>query len=179
MSEIRLYKKPKRAIIQILISVSFVIIGIFLQGRENFNATDIIMSWLVIGFFGLGITVGFYHLFDKKPQIVINEKWIYDRTTKQGKIPWQFIEEAYPTKIYGQKFISLKLNKDFELKLKQYRWVTSFNRSVGAQKVNLQISQLAVNPLQLTEFILNMRILDEDGRKREIKNVAQHVPPIF
>jgi hypothetical protein len=126
----------------------------------------------VIGFFGLGIFVGFFHLFDKRAQIVINEKWIYDRTTKQGNIPWQYIEGAYLIKISGQKFISLELNKDFESRLKQYSWVTNFNRSFGAQKVNLQISQLAINPFKLTELILNMRILDEEGRKREIKNVA-------
>ena len=173
MDEIRLHKKPIKAIIILAGSTCFVFFGIWEISKENIDTYTFIMGYLTIAFFGLGIAVGLYHLLDRKPQIILNKEGIWDRSTKQKLIPWNLIKNAYPINISGQKFISLELDKDFEKEIKQYKWATKFNKAIGAQTINLQLGQLNVNSNRLTDLILRMTKLDITERTKEIKNVAQ------
>lgn len=165
MDEIRLYKSPWKAITLMLLCLPFVVIGIFIISREPFWSTNYMMGWVSTLFFGLGILIGIVQLLDKKPQIVINESGLWDRSTKRRVIPWDQIEGAYLISLNGQKFISLELDESFEVKVKQYKWATWLNKAIGAQKVNLHLGQLKIDEKLLTEFIATMAGSDSLQRK--------------
>ncbi len=81
--------------------------------RTESSETDRIIGWIGTCFFGLAIPIGFFHLFDKRPQVIINEIGIYDRTTHNEFINWEIIKDAYPINIYGQDFICLLVSENF------------------------------------------------------------------
>ena len=174
MNEIKLYKKPIKAISLLAISAVFVVLGIWGVMRDGNSAFEIIMAYLIIFLFGLGIAVGFFHLFDRRPQIIINENGIWDRTTNLDLIKWELIQNAYPINIYGQIFISLKLDESLEVKVKQYKWATYLSNKMDAQKINLSLGQIKIDYKRLNDFILKMTQLEQSERQKEIINVAQH-----
>ena len=128
-----------------------------------------IVGWLCICFFGLGIPIGFFQVFDRRPQIIINENGIWDRTTKQNEINWEQIESAYPLDIHGQKFVCLVLYDTFEMKKSLYKWAVKLNEDIGAQKVNLLMSQLRIDEHEMTKFIEAIITTEKQNRQTIIK----------
>jgi hypothetical protein len=156
MTEIKLYKSSWRAIKLILLCSIFVAIGLW--GIMTDMPSWI--AWFIIGFFGLGYPVGLLHLFDRRPQIIINEIGIFDRTTHKDFINWEIIHDAYPIDIYNQKFICLVVDEQFipsKKKGKIYRKTAKFNEMIGAQELNLSLGQIRIDVSKLTEFIILMR----------------------
>lgn len=174
MNEIKLYKKPTKVISLLAISTVFVVLGIWGVMRDGNSAVQIIMAYLTIFLFGLGIAVGFFHLFDRRPQIIINENGIWDRTTNLDLIKWELIQNAYPINIYGQIFISLKLDENMEVKVKQYKWATYLSNKMDAQKINLSLGQIKIDYKRLNDFILKMTKLEQMERRKEILKVVQN-----
>lgn len=169
MTEIKLYKKPLKGLKIFGLTIPFVAIGILMIFEKPVGSFDYVMAWFCICFFGLGIPVGLFHTFDKRLQIVINENGIWDRTTKQDEIKWEQIKRAYPLNIYNQKFVSLALDDTFVIKKKLYKWAAKLNEAVGAQKINLQVSQLKIDEHTMTAFINEMIKTETEIRARIIK----------
>ena len=110
MKEIRVYKSPWKATKLILLSSIFVALGIW--GISNNMPTWI--SWASIGFFGLGLAIDIFHLFDRRPQIIVNELGIFDRTTSKDFINWEIIRDTCLVDINKQKFICLIVDEEFK-----------------------------------------------------------------
>lgn len=166
MTEIRLYKSPWRAIKLLLMSSVFVIIGIYLLTQTNSSK---FMAWLTICFFGLGLPLGLINLFDRRPQIIINEIGIYDRTTRLETINWGIIKDAYPIDIHGQKFICLVVDEQYKPSRKKglfYRNVVKLNEAIGAQEINLSLGQIKIDVGKLNKFILTVLHSAENGLDR-------------
>jgi hypothetical protein len=136
--------------------------------KEPVGTTNYIMGWLCTCFFGLGIPVGLFQTFDRRPQIIINENGIWDRTTNQDEIKWEQIKGAYPLDIYRQKFVSLVTDDTFKMKKKLYKWAAKLNEDIGAQKVNLLVSQLKIDENRMSEFINEMTSSDKTRRQEII-----------
>jgi hypothetical protein len=135
----------------------FVLLGLWGMTSDKM---PLLISWLCVGFFSLGIIVGLFHLFDRRPQIIINETGIFDRMTHNVMINWELIESAYPMNISGQKFICLVLREQFTSPLKKgklSRATAKLNQAIGAQELNLSLGQIDIDADKLTEFILLMR----------------------
>ena len=111
------------------------------------------MGWVGIFFFGLGIPVGLFQTFDRRPQIIINESGIWDRTTNQNEVKWEQIIEAYLLDLFDQKFISLVTDDTFVFKKKNHKWAAKINKKIGVQNLNLSLGQLNIDEHQLTDFI--------------------------
>jgi hypothetical protein len=169
MNEILLYKKPTKALKIILLSSPFVAIGFWMLDRDN-SLYDNFMAYASIIFFGFGILVGLFHLVDRRPQIRIDEKGIWDRTTKREKIDWKFIKTANSIKIHSERFIALKLDEEYEKGIKQYKWAATITEPYGAEKINISISQVSIDLNEFASFIRKMSKLTEVERKEEIKN---------
>jgi hypothetical protein len=152
MKEIKLYKSRWRAIKLILLCSIFVIGGIFMVRSTDAPEWA---GWFNIFFFGLGYPVGIYHLFDRRPQIIINELGIYDRTAHQEFINWKIIHDAYLISIHGQKFISLVVDKDYEPK-RVGKFAKKLAKIVGAQELNISLGQVKIDEKRLAEFIRTM-----------------------
>lgn len=107
MTEIKFYKSPWKAIRLLLLSLPFVIGGFYLLSTQDSDRT---MAWVCICFFGLGIPLGLFNLFDRRPQIIIDKKGmfcrqsygIFDKSLDRGFINWDMISDVY-----------LKINKNF------------------------------------------------------------------
>jgi len=128
--------------------------------------------WYInIGFFGLGYPVGLFHLLDKRPQIIINEMGIFDRTTYKDFINWDVIQYAYPIDIHGQKFVCLIVDEQYEPSTKKGKFVktlSKFSKYVGAQELNISLGQIAIDEAKMTEFILTMINLSTEDRKNNL-----------
>lgn len=167
MTEIKLYRSKKKALKLFLLSAPFMLMGIRLITRMESTETERIIGWIITCFFGLGIPFSLFSFFDKRPQIIINETGIYDRTTHSEFINWQIIRGAYPISIYGQHFICLLVSENFKPSKKKntfYKGVAKLNERVGAQELNIQLGQLEIDTIKLTEFI-NAMIQAEKSKK--------------
>lgn len=169
MKEIKLYKTTTKGLEIIGMTIPLVLIGIWVITQDSSGLTNYIMGWVGICFFGLGIPVGLFHIFDKRAQIIINENGIWDRTTKQNEIKWEQIIEAYPLDIFDQKFISIVADNTFVFKKKQYKWAAKINKEIGAQQLNLNLGQIDIDANKLNDLINNL----SKSKKEERKNLIQ------
>ncbi len=169
MLEIKLYKRPLKGIKLFAQVIPFVAYGIWMIYKEPTGTTNNIMGWLCTCFFGLGIPVGLYQIFDRRPQIIVTEKGIWDRSSKQDEIKWEQIQAVYSIDIYKQKFVSLVLDDTFIMKKSSYKWVSKVNEVIGAQKVNLLMSQQKIDEHNMTVFINEMISTDKENRLSVIK----------
>jgi hypothetical protein len=127
--------------------------------------------YLNIGFFGLGYPVGLFHLFDRRPQIIINEIGIFDRTTYKDFINWDVIQGAYPIDISGQKFICLIVDEKYEPSAKKgkiSKSISNFGKEIGAQELNILLGQIKIDEVKLTGFIVAMINLRPENRKEKL-----------
>jgi len=170
MTEIKLYKTTTKGLKIIGMCLPFVVIGIWMITDNPNGSTEYIMGWFGTCFFGIGIPIGLFQTFDKRPQIIINENGIWDRTTKQDEIKWEQIIEAYPLAIFGQKFISLVTDDTFVLKKKLYKWAAKINEEMGAQKLNLSLGQINVDECDLTNLINELNKAEKGERKNLIQS---------
>jgi len=164
MAEIKLYKSPLKSLKLFVIASAFVILGIWLLLKADDSR---IISIMTILFFGLGLLIGLFNLLDRRPQIIINKQGIWDRTTNQDIISWEFIHEVIsPIDIYGQIFIPLVVDEKFIRRKKMYNWSLRMGKVLGARDINLNISLININ---IEKFITMLDILRaEDLSKRDV-----------
>lgn len=181
MAEIKLYKSSWKAVRLIALTLPFVIIGIWMISKEQKGTFDYIMGWVCTCFFGMGIPIGIYVLFDQRPQIIISETGVWDRTMKQVEIKWEQIIKTYPTEIHNQKFIAIAVNETFEFKKKQYKWVKLLNDLNNYQRLNLNISQIKIDETKLSELLNKLIHADKNERPNHIRAFSsnQKLKPNF
>ena len=158
----------------IALSLPFVLIGCWMISKEQQGTFNYIMGWFCALFFGLGIPLGLFTIFDKRPQIIITETGVWDRTLKQNEIKWEEIIEAYLIEINKQRFISIAVVDTFEFKTKQAKWVGSFNEYIGAQKLNLNLSQIKTDENKLTQLINQLMVSEKEERNALLKTNLKH-----
>ncbi len=172
MKKYKIYKSPWKAIKLILLSSIFVVVGIWLamSGDEDSWA-----GWITMSLFGLGIPVGLFNLFDKRPQIIINEIGIWDRVSKQDIIKWEIIQNAYIANVRGQKFICLKVDEAYEPSNKKGKWYKMYaklNKTLGFQELMITLGQVKVDEQMLTDIINAMSESDKDIRNEKLKSIG-------
>ena len=170
MTELKLYKSNSKGFKILALSLPFVLIGIWMISEKQSGTFDYYMGWFITSFFGLGIPISIFTLLDKRPQIIINENGIWDRTTKQKEIKWEQIKESYLIDIYNQKFISIVVDETFVFKKNAFSWLNKLNKYVGAQELNINLSQIKIDENKLTDFINNIRVSEKHQRNNLIKN---------
>lgn len=170
MTELKLHKTTTKGLKIIGMSIPFVVIGVWMIIQEPAGTTNYIMGWLCTSFFGLGIPVGIFQTFDRRPQIIINEIGIWDRTTNQDQIKWEQIIDAYPLDIFDQKFISIVSDDSFDFKKKPYKWAAKINKEIGAQNLNLHLGQINIDEHKLTELIQSLAKAEKRDRKKILQS---------
>ena len=168
MTELKIYKTTSKGLKLIGMSLPFVLIGVWMIFESPMGTTNYIMGWIGTCFFGLGIPIGIIQLFDRRPQIIINENGIWDRTTKQDQIKWEQIVNAYPLDIFDQKFISIVSDDSFIFKKKPYKWAAKLNKEIGAQNLNLHLGQTNIDENKLIELIQKLAKAEKKDRRKII-----------
>ena len=175
MTEYKLYKSRSKAIKLLLLSSLFVCVGIFLLSKPD---TSRLMAWSCILFFGLGIPLVLFQLLNKRPQIIVNEVGIFDRTVHKDFLNWEIIHDAYLVRIHQERFICLVVDEQFEPSISQGKFKQKMARAakaIGFQELNLNVGNLSVKPERLMEFILAMRTADKSGRESLIKQALPNM----
>ncbi len=169
MNEFKLYKSPKKAIKLALLCLPFIVMGIFIVSKGGGW-----IGWLSISFFGLGIPIALIQLFDRRPQIIINDIGVFDRTIHKEFINWEVIRGAYPISINGQPFICLVIDENFKPSKKKghfYKSVVRMNEALGAQELNLNLGMINVDENKLAMFIVAMIHADKTNKSLLLKEL--------
>ncbi|MHA4808982.1 STM3941 family protein [Flavitalea flava] len=169
MTDLMLYKSPWKAIKLILLSSIFVLGGLYMLNGPDAPS---FVAWAGILFFGLAMLVGIYHLLDRRPQIIINEIGIFDRTVHKNVINWEIIQDAYLAEIYRQKFICLVVDEQFEpsgSKGKFAKNMSKLSKSIGCQELNIPLGSVKVDAEKLTDLVLLLRTAERSNRESLIR----------
>lgn len=167
--EYKIYKSRKKAIKLLVLSTLFVAAGIFILSAGKANP---VMAWLTILFFGLGIPLALFQLFDRRPQIIINEIGIFDRTAHKDFINWELIKDAYIVKIQQETFICLVVPQEFEPSNQKSGFkkrMAGLSKAIGFQELNISLGNVNVNAERMAEFILAMRSAEKVNRPSLIR----------
>lgn len=169
MIEYKLYKSRRKAIKLLFPSLIFVFAGIYLLNQPHVSK---LMAWVCILFFGLGIPIGLIQLLDRRPQIIINEFGIFDRTLHKDFINWEIIHDAYLIGVRQERFICLVVDEQFEpskSKGKFAQKMAGLSKAIGFQELNINVGNVGVDGERLTAFILAMRTADKPNRETLIR----------
>lgn len=170
MREVKLYKSYTKSIQLIVISGCFIILGVFMLAKSDSR----LVEWSAIIFGLLGLLTGVFHLVDKRPQIIINEIGIFDRTTHKDFINWEIIRDAYLVGSYGQKFICLIISEEFEPSKKKgnlSKKIVQVSKSMGFQELNISLGQIRINEKRFGEFIVSMTRANKMDRNEIIQKM--------
>ena len=126
-------------------------------------------SWFSLCFFGLGIPVAIFHLFDRRPQIIINEKGIFDRMAYKDFINWRLINDAYLVDVSKQKFICLVIS-DEAIQLLKKKTSFKLSKQMGFQEINLSLGQIKIDEKKFLGFILAMSKAESEDQGYLIEN---------
>jgi hypothetical protein len=142
--------------------------GLFLWTQSE---TPIGFVVLFCGPFGLGYPIGLYHLFDRRPQVIINEIGVFDRTSYKDFINWDVIHGAYSIDLMGLRFIVLKVEKKYLSSVKKRKFALSLTNWVdfGPERLNISVGQIAIDEGKLAKFILAMAKVAPEERKDKFK----------
>lgn len=174
MKELKLYKSPLKSFRLILLCSPFIIGGIWMLSKNIVPTDTKIIAWSSILFFGLGPIIAIFNLFDRRAQIIINKIGIFDKKIHNEIINWDIIQDAYSLDIHKQKFICLIIDKKFSpsnKKGKSYNFVVKLNETIGAQELNLNISQIKVDSEKMKQFILSMINSNEEQRAKNFETL--------
>lgn len=169
MTEFKVYKTPWKAIKLLLGCALFVLLGLFILRQPD---APVWVGWASILFFGMGIPVALFQLLDRRPQIIVNEVGIFDRTIHKDFINWEIIQDAYLAKVHEEKFICLVVNEAFEpsrRKGKVHQQIAGLSKAMGFQELNINLSFVNIDAERLTEFILAMRRAEKPDRTTLIR----------
>ncbi|MVN78550.1 hypothetical protein GO988_19640 [Hymenobacter sp. HMF4947] len=175
MPEIKFYKSRWKGIRLMFLCSLFVAAGILMLNQAD---SPKLIAWLAILFFGLGYPAGLYQLFDRRPQIIINELGIFDRTTHHDFINWEIIQDAYISEVHKQTFICLVVNEEFEPSRKKGKFrqtVAELNKELGFQELNLSLSYVGIDATRLLHFILVARTAERPQRETLLQQLAASV----
>lgn len=170
MTEIKLYKTYWKALRLLVLAITFTVAGIWFTQKSQYGTFYYLIGWGCICFFGLAIPIGLFNLFDRRPQIIITEYGIWDRTTNEIEIKWEQIKGTKLININGQIFISLFVDETFIFSKKQYKWAAKLNEEIGAQKLNLSLGQLEIDPIKLSDLLFQITSSEKKERITVIRN---------
>ncbi|MXV14790.1 STM3941 family protein [Hufsiella ginkgonis] len=162
--EIKLYRSPWKALRLVALCTPFVAIGCWGIRSGEMSAY---LAWTLLLFFGLGYPGAAFMLLDRRPQIIISEIGIFDRTTHRGFINWEIIHNAYLVTIHGQPIICLLVDEAFKPSRKKGRWAQSLSRlneGLGFQELNLSLGMVDVNAERFLDFLLMMSSASQEKR---------------
>jgi len=173
MIEIKLYKSPWKAIKLILLSLPFVVAALYFLISNDADKT---MDWICICFFGLGIPLGLFNLFDRRPQIIMNEAGIFNRMGYKDVLQWNWIKDAYLQNLDNvgrlgisfskQTFVCLLIDQNAEPLLKGNQNLRKFVKDMGFPEISISLNPLKkVDGQKLVDFIKAMSTANASAKQ--------------
>ncbi|MEO8887534.1 MAG: STM3941 family protein [Mucilaginibacter sp.] len=175
MHEIKIYKSKWKALRLILLVLPFVCFASW-DIVNNSKIEPEFLNWFCICFFGLGIPLGIFNLLDKRPELILSETGIFDRSsygifekkTNKGFIKWEDITDAYVYE-WQNTYRGLKTGKH------KYICIVLNNKIQENLKKTNPISTKLAHTLGMGDFVIplmNLRKFDEQKFVELIKAMA-------
>ncbi|MFD0751553.1 STM3941 family protein [Mucilaginibacter calamicampi] len=165
MIELKFYKSSLKALKLLLLASPFIAFSLF-DIVNHANTMPLWFAWFSLCFFGLAIPVALFHLFDRRPQIIINELGIFDRMAYKEMVNWELVQDAYRADIHGQKFICIVLDEKAIPLLKGNKNLKNLSKAMGFQEVNLSLGQLKKSDQEKIEWLI-INLMNADPLKRK------------
>lgn len=167
-----LYKSPRKALTAIGICAAFVAVIAAVMLLPGKRAPE--WLWLGAVFFGLGIPLGIHSLLDKRPWLVMDEEGVWDRGLRRPRIPWDAIEDAYVSGMYGRAmFVCLILKEGRADEFNISSWLARANGLVGAQPLNLNAGLVDVDADKLCATVKLLAHLPREERANLLAMLAE------
>jgi len=125
------------------------------------KAKDAWIGWGGIIFFGASIPLFAREMFDTKPRLVLNDEGVFDRTLGVGIIPWSEITGATLRSVNRNYFICLEVRnpEQWTARLPPLkRAMVSANKALGFAALNLNLSAIAADPMEVYTLILERAV---------------------
>ena len=145
-------------------AIGFVAAGAFLISTGD--AKNVRAGWISVVFFGAGIPLFAWQLFNSKPRLILDDQGAYDKTLGVGVIPWHEITGAQLKAAIGGYFVCLELrnpNHWLEKLPLLKRKMVSANAALGFADFNLNLVGTDADPARVHEFVLQ-KIAANQGR---------------
>lgn len=151
MERIEIYTSKKKSALLLICSITFVSIGVWMVTKEYSNTKNLLMGYLSIVFFGLGIFIGIKNLIKPSIALIIDQNGINinPRKSLTKFIEWDKILGFKVIKIQSTKILIIMVtNPDFWIeketnmirkKLMQYNlnnYKSPFNIASSGLKIN-------------------------------------------
>ncbi|QQL48398.1 hypothetical protein GO620_009340 [Mucilaginibacter ginkgonis] len=135
------------------------------------------INWFCICFFGLGYPFALFNLFDRRPQIIINETGIFDRTAYNDFVNWNTIDHAYWITIHKQPFVCLIIKEEYKDLIKGSPRMKKVNEAMGFQEINISLGSVSnVDQQKLTALIINLANAKPMDRSRMLAGYTLNTP---
>ncbi len=162
-NQLNLYKSPRKQICLLLASSFFVIAGIFLL-QSTF--ASVLLAWLCILVFSIGILTALLQLLERQPQLIISEVGLSDRTAHPAFINWATMQEAHPLQETGQPAVSLVVAEDFA----SSTMGNATGAADGRRELLLSLVALPVNAGQLANFLQSILTHAPEARAEAVRS---------
>lgn len=174
-SRIEIHFRKRKLILYLILSILFVLAGIWLVNDppEDFNpvhGNPKVVGYLSILFFGILGIYFFSKMFDRKPAIILDSLGLDDRSGiyPAGFILWQDLESVSIIKIHKHKLIMLQL-KDAQTYIQNQRgfirrFFLKYNYKLYGSPVAISSNALNISIYDLYEQ-LNKRIPKVESNK--------------
>lgn len=145
-----------------LICLPFILLGLWLIYKHTEHTT---IAWIITCFFGLSIPLAIFDILDRKPQIIINETGIFDRSAYKDFINWDIIEHAYWNTAYKQVIVCLIIKDEFKHLIQIKSKLKEVSLAMGYSEININLGRVRnVDHEKLTALIVNLAKADPSRR---------------
>ncbi|AWA30768.1 hypothetical protein HYN48_12145 [Flavobacterium magnum] len=169
MYQLTFYKSRWVGIRLLGVSGMFVSIGLWMVWHKPYGEITYFFGLAAAGFFGIAMGAALFIIFDRRPQLVITPRGVWDRTSKKQEVRWDQVLETRLININGQRFIAVKTTDDFVFRVKRWRWATMLSSAFGAERFNLALGHLAGDPDKIAALVREMHSADESMRSQLIQ----------
>ncbi|VVE43338.1 hypothetical protein PIN31115_04247 [Pandoraea iniqua] len=173
MQSLSVQRSKRKYILLLLGCLGFVIAGAFIirsGGTHRHSATSALwIGWSTIVFFGAGIPIALWQLFDGRPRLQIDGNGILDRRLGVGPIPWSEITGAYLKSAAGNAFICLDVKDPEKWRQKMskaQRMLVAGNVMLGYTALVLNVSDVKEDPAAILDLILKNLTTWHDTRSQ-------------
>lgn len=163
------YRKFSKTLPTVVSCGFFLLGGLWLIVGNKADATSIPIGWMCLAFFGFCFVVALSSLFDRRPQLVISENGIWERSSRQPEVKWEQIVHAETAGFLGNSFVCLKVDETFKVNRKIQLWSRSILKKPGSSSIDLPLSDLGIQKQQLLAFIEEMRRSEKSKRTEIIR----------
>jgi hypothetical protein len=153
---IHFYNAPWRGMRMIALCAPFVVLAIWHIQHKRMSVGDYILDGIVILFFGAGLLLGFFHLLDRRPQLILTVQTFWARQLSLPPVRWEEIQDARLFKARGTVILNLKLDQTYVFPQQEYSWVKSMRYRIRTHRYGVPVSGIQVDAEKLRALVLKM-----------------------